>query len=434
MDFGLLPPEINSARMYSGPGSGSMLAAATAWDGLAHELQATAAGYGSVLTDLASSAWQGPSSAAMATAATPYLQWMSATAAQAEQAALSARAAAGAYEAAFSATVPPPVVAANRALLVSLAATNFLGQNTSAIAATEAHYDQMWAQDAAAMYGYAASSAAATQLTAFTAPPETTNAGGEASRSAAVANATQSSAGSGVQSGLSELMSQVPNTLQSLTTNPAALSTATAEATSNLQGGLDNITSFLKTIDGPYTPLGILRLFKNWWQVSSSLVSVNNGAQSLGSFLNPKPISGALAPLLASELLTGAPTVHPAGASAATMSGAIGRAGMVGSLSVPANWASLAAQAGPGVQTVAAGLPAAVADAAPAMAAGAQNAMFGEMALSSLAGRAFGAPVSRAVGAAATRTIGAVTHVTNTAVAPDIATTATIIVIPPIEK
>jgi PPE family len=32
MDYGALPPEINSGRMYSGPGCGSMLAAATTWD------------------------------------------------------------------------------------------------------------------------------------------------------------------------------------------------------------------------------------------------------------------------------------------------------------------------------------------------------------------------------------------------------------------
>ena len=33
MDFAFLPPEINSGRMYDGPGSGPMLAAAAAWDG-----------------------------------------------------------------------------------------------------------------------------------------------------------------------------------------------------------------------------------------------------------------------------------------------------------------------------------------------------------------------------------------------------------------
>ncbi|MEO6795042.1 MAG: PPE family protein [Mycobacterium sp.] len=428
MDFGALPPEINSARIYAGPGSTPLLAAATAWDGLATELHSTAAVYGSVVADLASSAWRGPSSGAMAAAVAPYEQWMRATAAQAEQAALQAQAAAGAYEAAFAATVPPPVVAANRTLLASLVATNFLGQNTPAIASTEAHYAQMWAQDAVAMYGYAGCSAAATQLTPFAAPPETTDPSGEVNQSAAVANATQSSAGSNVQSALSELMSQVPSTLQSLTTNPTALSAAATQATSGLQNGMDSVTNLIKVIDGPYSPLGILRLFKNWWQVSSSLVSTHNGAQSLTSFFNPKAITGALSPLLASELLTGGSAVHPAGVSAAT--GAIGRAGMVGSLSVPTSWASAA----PGVQTVASVLPTTVLEAVPAMAVSGESGMFGQMAAASLAGRAFGAPVRHAVGAAATRTIGAVTQVTNSVAAADIATTATIIVIPPIAK
>lgn len=101
----------------------------------------------------------------------PYLAWLSTTAAQAEQVANQARAAAAAYETAFAAMVPPPVIAANRALLMSLIATNILGQNTPAITATEAHYGEMWAQDAAAMYSYAGSSAAAATLTPFTPPP-----------------------------------------------------------------------------------------------------------------------------------------------------------------------------------------------------------------------------------------------------------------------
>ena len=88
-------------------------------------------------------------------AVTPYIDWMSTTAAQAEETANHARAAVAAYEAAFAMTVPPPVIAANRALLAALVATNFFGQNTPAIMATEALYAAMWAQDAAAMYGYA---------------------------------------------------------------------------------------------------------------------------------------------------------------------------------------------------------------------------------------------------------------------------------------
>ncbi len=97
MDFGVLPPEINSGRMYAGPGSGPMLAAAAAWDGLATELQSTAADYGSVISVL-TGVWSGQSSGTMAAAAAPYVAWMSATAALAREAAAQASAAAAAYE------------------------------------------------------------------------------------------------------------------------------------------------------------------------------------------------------------------------------------------------------------------------------------------------------------------------------------------------
>ena len=137
----------------------------------------------------------GPSSTAMAAAVAPYVAWMSATAGQAEQAGSQAQAAAGAYETAFAMTVPPPVIAANRTQLASLIATNVFGQNTTAIAANEAQYGEMWAQDAAAMYGYAANSAAATQVTPFTAAPQTTNPAGSAVQSAAVTQAAGTAAG-----------------------------------------------------------------------------------------------------------------------------------------------------------------------------------------------------------------------------------------------
>ena len=93
MDFGLLPPEVNSARMYAGPGAGPMLAAAAAWDGLAAQLHLTAASYSSEISGLAAG-WQGPSSATMTTAITPYVGWLGKAAAQAEQSAAQARAAA----------------------------------------------------------------------------------------------------------------------------------------------------------------------------------------------------------------------------------------------------------------------------------------------------------------------------------------------------
>ncbi|MGH3563469.1 MAG: PPE family protein, partial [Mycobacterium sp.] len=129
MDFGALPPEINSGRMYAGAGSGPMLAAAAAWDQLETELNIASVGYDSVISELTSGSWRGPAAASMAAAAAPYVGWLSTTAMQAEQTAAQARAAVAAYEAAFTMTVPPPVIEANRVLLMTLIATNFFGQN-----------------------------------------------------------------------------------------------------------------------------------------------------------------------------------------------------------------------------------------------------------------------------------------------------------------
>ena len=134
MDYGILPPEINSGRIYAGPGSAPMLAAASAWDGLAAELGSAASSHTAVISELTEGPWQGPASASMAAAATQYASWMSSAAAQAEQTASQAQAAAAAFEAAFAMTVPPAVVAANRTQLAALVATNVLGQNTPAIA------------------------------------------------------------------------------------------------------------------------------------------------------------------------------------------------------------------------------------------------------------------------------------------------------------
>ncbi|WP_034166733.1 type VII secretion system ESX-5 target PPE27, partial [Mycobacterium tuberculosis] len=177
-DFGALPPEINSGRMYCGPGSGPMLAAAAAWDGVAVELGLAATGYASVIAELTGAPWVGAASLSMVAAATPYVAWLSQAAARAEQAGMQAAAAAAAYEAAFVMTVPPPVITANRVLVMTLIATNFFGQNSAAIAVAEAQYAEMWAQDAVAMYGYAAASASASRLIPFAAPPKTTNSAG----------------------------------------------------------------------------------------------------------------------------------------------------------------------------------------------------------------------------------------------------------------
>jgi PPE-repeat protein len=436
-DFGALPPEINSGKIYSGPGSAPLLAASTAWNALASELQTTAAGYASTITELGSS-WTGPSSTAAASAAAPFTSWLTTTAAQAEQTAAQAQAAAASYEAAFAASIPPPVIAANRALLAALVATNFLGINTPAIAATEATYAEFWAQDAGAMYAYAGAATTASQLTPFTDAPATTTDSGQATQAASTAQAAAAQpadATSDILAFLTQLNTQL-TTLNTDITGFATQLTAAETAFINslgipavtlppsVTGGLSSIGSLFTALNGsistflagPFSPLGFTSGFiRSFYQAAVSIPNLGVGIQGIGPLIHPTPIVGALSPLLHSGLLSGSYT----GAGSAETLASVGRAGYIGSLSVPQNWAA----ATPAIRTVAAEMEASAVDAAPEMGL-AQPGMFGQTALSSLAGRAIGGSATRAAVGQGFRVPGAVA-------VDEIATTATIIVIPP---
>jgi len=359
MDFGAFPPEINSARIYAGPGSGPILAAASAWDVLAAELGSAASTYSSVVNSLAEGSWLGPASASMAAAATPYVDWMSTTATQAEETGYQARAAAAAFEAAFAMTVPPAEVAANRAQLAALVATNVIGQNTPAIAATEALYGEMWAQDAAAMYGYAGSSAAAATVTPFGSPPETTNAAGAASQGGAVAQAAGTSSSAGVQSTLSQVVSSLPNALQSMAAptagvNPFAPGTNTA--TTGIAGFLNMLDGETKSAFGSFISSGYSNgvLSGNWFNPASISPAVTSAFGDIGFLavagqgfggLNPALLQGVTAPSAigaASHVgsLAGALGSPSLGGSA--VSAGVGHATLVGAMSVPPSWAAAA--------------------------------------------------------------------------------------------
>jgi PPE-repeat protein len=185
-DFGLLPPEVNSARIYAGPGSAPLIEASNAWTNLATELEQTAQDYQATVVGLLS-AWRGPSSDQMLAATLPYIAWTRVTANHAAQTGQAAHAAASAYSAARNASVTPATVAANRTQLLTLVATNTFGQNAPAIAANEATYSEMWAQDVAAMNGYAAASQSATNaVVPFQAAPQVAQTPAEAVQAAAV--------------------------------------------------------------------------------------------------------------------------------------------------------------------------------------------------------------------------------------------------------
>ncbi|SOJ57966.1 PPE family protein PPE26 [Mycobacterium simulans] len=324
MDFGAIPPEVNSARMYAGPGSAPMVAAASAWSGLATELSSAAANYDAIITMLNSEEWLGPASAAMAEAVAAYVAWMSATAAQAQQSANQAAAAAAAFEATFASMVPPPLIAANRAQLAALVSTNVLGLNAAAIAAKETQYGEMWAQDAVAMYSYAASSASASAVTPFAAPPQNTSPAASAVQAAAVAQAAGTSAGA-APSALSQLMSALPSVLQDLSSP---------------------ISSVFASAGSAPTP-GWLQWLLNWYVPVSQLIynttglpyfgigignSLITSARAMG-MVGPAVAEAAAAPAAAAA--TGAGSLGGSGPIAARL----GDAGSIGKLSVPSTWA-----------------------------------------------------------------------------------------------
>jgi PPE-repeat protein len=386
MFYAAFPPEFNSGRMYAGPGSGSMRAAAAAWEGLASELQSTVSSYTTVIDTLTSGAWVGPSSFNMAAAVTPYLAWMQGTAAQAAEAAAQATAAAAAYETAFAAHVPPAEIAANRSQLAQLVATNVFGQNTPAIAATEIQYAEMWAQDAVAMDTYASSSAAAADVSPFTAAPQITSAGGMASQAAAVAQAAGTSAGS-AQSIVSSLTTAA-NPLTSLLQTGANLSTDYTATVNGLLNGLfgpNGASTFIALYNAVKVPLGFTTQFNDIGLL------INFPVSQWLKFAPPAAYGALPKDALGAGLGAagfGRGTLYNA------VSAGMGNAGtLVGKLSVPPSWAT----ATPAIRTVAAALSAAGPDAVPAAALGA-GGLLSSMSIAGMLGSALGAGAPSAMG------------------------------------
>jgi PPE-repeat protein len=206
----LAPPEIISALIHIGPGAGSMFEAAGAWQQLAVELENSVAGYASTLSGLIET-WNGPSAMAMVQAVQPYLIWLRTTAQQSQQVAASAEAAASAFTSVRAAVVTPAQVTANRTRLAQLLATNRFGTNTAAIAATEAEYQTMWTNNAAAMTRYQATSAQATALPQFSSPLTIANPAGAAAQASVVPTATSSNSASVLSSITSAITSFDPN-------------------------------------------------------------------------------------------------------------------------------------------------------------------------------------------------------------------------------
>lgn len=306
--------------MYTGAGVAPMLASGAAWNAIAAELSTSASSFESVVVRLTSEHWRSPAALSMAAAVQPLVVWLEETAESAALAAGQALASAAAYESAYAATVPPAEVAANRARLAALTATNIFGQNVSAIAALEARYGEMWAQDAAAMYGYAASSAAAARLNPLTAPMSPAESNGTADLSAV---------GAAQRATLSSLVGNGPATLMGFA-SPAEAGTPTE--------GMNTFLATLAMLDHEEIPLfeafhhnvGTLADFTTNTPVSG----VGNGDDDDADVDDDESHIHAEPEPRDSGVLAGGGATPLAGASLP----AVGTASSVGALLVPPNW------------------------------------------------------------------------------------------------
>ncbi|OSC41687.1 PPE family protein [Mycobacterium decipiens] len=345
MAFLLMPPEVNSALIYAGPGSDSLWAAAAAWDAISGELWTTAQVYRHMIADLTSSHWRGPASESFITAVSPYVAWLNTTAELARQTAIQAGAAAMAFEQAFMMTVPPTEVAANRALCQFLKATNFVGQNTAAIATAEGDYADMWAKDVTAMADYAVASEAAGTLTPF-APPQpgisSSGLAGEEAVSETAKTAVESTVASATPTGGAPTGAAPSGAAPTSAGPSSAVAAVPSTAATKAPVKVGNSSNTLwRIVRKDFTLLEGLHTCYSTLGAANTAQMMFNGVIGAGKSLGAVPHAGLtkVAPLLGSPLNSvGNAFSGEAAGLGGQVSAAMRSAGSIGQMSVPAAW------------------------------------------------------------------------------------------------
>lgn len=173
-EWGALPPDVNSARFWLGPGAGTFFTSAAQLEALAAMLMGVLGGHEGVAAALAGS-WAAPTGEIAVAANQPYATWLATVFGMLQHAAMSISAAGSSFETNKAATPTPLEVEENQTEHVTLQANNFLGLLTPLIVANRTRYfSDMWVRSASNMYSYAAASASTVQAIPPLPPPPTT--------------------------------------------------------------------------------------------------------------------------------------------------------------------------------------------------------------------------------------------------------------------
>jgi PPE-repeat protein len=384
VEYAGMPPEVASGLVYSGPQSEPLATSAAAWQALAADLGATATAMQTAVGNLVGASWTGPTSLSMGAAGEQHVQWLVQTAAQAEETAALAGQAAAIVEAVYAGVVPPPVIAANRAALVALLGSNFMGCNSGAIAANIAQYQGFWAQDSTALYGYAGDSAGVVGgLVPFMGLMPTVNPAGAANQALSVGQSAGQAAGNAGQ--------QAASTTNQLSSNTSSTAVGGMDIMSMAPQLLSTVPQVLQ---GMAQPLMSANPMSSLGPFSSLLSPFMSGLG--GSGMGGAPTLAAASSPLSSAAGGAGGGLGGIGGGAGALSGAMGGANKIGGLSVPATWAASAQSVG-GASGATSGITAS-STAAPGGAAGAMGgapiaALNGRDDKSSGHGPSYGSPI-----------------------------------------
>src|SRR6185312_11151493 len=195
-EWGLMPPEVIAAQVFTGDGGATLAAAASAYEALVAMLTTEGATMASSTASTAAAGWEGLGGTAMMATAMPYVAALETLSGWIQQAGAAAAAILEAYTTTRTSLIPVPPIEANRAHLTEAVNNNPFGVRFPEIFFLVGQYGEYWTQNASLAGSYEAFVTPILTSLAITAPPAplTANPAGPAAQGAAIGEAAANGA------------------------------------------------------------------------------------------------------------------------------------------------------------------------------------------------------------------------------------------------